>query len=207
MPLSLNYAFWSVLEIEVGSRYWAWCLVKSIKQYFFLSTIFTSNQFSDHRHSFWPSLHTHNFRCYFLSLWVFCWQKSSWKAPRIALSIFVMKPDHTKLVTCGHFWFMPFETNVMIWFQYVFYCNIEAGRNFETYIASTFGIEPSSSTNVTGWELVTHYSLKSLLSTERQIQFMQILPSGTKTKLNEEFPWAQKNLIQNSEYHENYGPT
>ena len=104
-------------------------------------------------------------------------------------------------------YFMPFETNVMIWFQYVFHCNIEAGRNFETYIASTFGIEPSSSTNVTGWELVTHYSLKSLLSTERQIQFMQILPSGTKTKLNEEFPWAQKNLIQNSEYHENDGPT
>ena len=88
-----------------------------------------------------------------------------------------MKPDYTRLVTCGHFWFIPFETNVMIWFQYVFYCSIEAGRNFETFIASTFGIEPSSSTNVTCWELVTHYLLKSLLSTERQIQYMQLLPS------------------------------
>ena len=35
----------------------------------------------------------------------------------------------------------------LIWFQYVFYYNIETCINFETFIAGTFGYEPSSSTD------------------------------------------------------------
>ena len=34
----------------------------------------------------------------------------------------------------------------LIWFQYVFYYNIETCINFETFIAGTFGYKPSSST-------------------------------------------------------------
>ena len=42
--------------------------------------------------------------------------------------------------------------HVMIWFLIVFYCN-RGWKKFRTFIAGTFGIEPSSSTDQRYWDL------------------------------------------------------
>ena len=49
----------------------------------------------------------------------------------------------------------------MIWFLIVFYCN-RGWKKFRTFIASTFGIEPSSSTDTNNWITAIKTKLESL---------------------------------------------
>ena len=53
------------------------------------------------------------------------------------------------------------KRQLMIWFLIVFYCN-RGWKKFRTFIASTFGIEPSSSTDTNNWITAIKTKLESL---------------------------------------------
>ena len=59
---------------------------------------------------------------------------------RVNLYAIVVKPHRRALSL----------SNIVIWFLIVLYCK-RGWKIFRTYIASTFGIEPSSSTDTNNW--------------------------------------------------------
>ena len=70
---------------------------------------------------------------------------------RVNLYAIVVKPHRRALSL----------SNIVIWFLIVFYCN-RGWKKFRTFIASTFGIEPSSSTDANDWITAIKIKLESL---------------------------------------------